>query len=310
MGYHVSRRAVVLAVGAFVAVLAPATESHASGFSYAFATPPQVSVPGTFASAITALASEDGTMTIDVTALAGTTITATADPACALTSTGEHCATTASADKALSLAFTGTYTSAVIDLQLSAADVAGPVTFAANTLYPAPRALTPYSPIPLPPAPSPPVPPVFPTSLKSSGATAAPSAQAARLRHRRARVIMLTNKQRAGLGLGSLQTDADLTRSAQNYVDHLAADGAFSHTDGSVLAERVVRAGYRYRFVGENLAMGQASAGTAVTAWMQSPDHRANMLDPRFTQMGVGVAKRADGRLIWCIDFGWPAPTS
>jgi uncharacterized protein YkwD len=30
------------------------------------------------------------------------------------------------------------------------------------------------------------------------------------------------------------------------------------------------------------------------------------MLDPRFTQMGVGVARRSDGRLIWCIDFGWP----
>ena len=306
MGHHVSRRAVVLAVGAIVAVLAPATESHASGFSYAFATPPQVSTPGTFASAITALASEDGAMTIDVTALAGTIITAAVDPACALTSTGEHCATTASADRSLSLAFTGTYTGAVIDLQISASDAAGPVMFAANTVYPAPpsNVLT-----PIPPVPSPPVPPVFPTSLKSTGATAAPAGQAARLRHRRARVIMLTNKQRAGLGLGALQTDADLTRSAQNYVDHLAADGAFSHTDGSVLAERVVQAGYRYRFIGENLGMGQASAGTIVTAWMQSPDHRANMLDPRFTQMGVGVAKRTDGRLIWCIDFGWPAPT-
>jgi uncharacterized protein YkwD len=104
-----------------------------------------------------------------------------------------------------------------------------------------------------------------------------------------------------------LTVRADLQRSAQQYVNHLAADGAFSHTDGSVLADRVTATGYRYRVVGENLALGQTSASSAVAAWMASPDHRANMLDRRFTEMGVGIVQRPDGRLLWCIDFGLPA---
>jgi uncharacterized protein YkwD len=195
----VNRRAVVLALAAFAAVLVPAADGHAAGFSYAFAMPPQVTAPGMFTGAIT----------------------------------------------------------------------------------PAPAAAS-------------------PVELARQAATN-------RLQHRRARVIELTNGQRTRNGLGMLTVRADLQRSAQQYVNHLAADGAFSHTDGSVLADRVTATGYRYRVVGENLALGQTSASSAVAAWMASPDHRANMLDRRFTEMGVGIVQRPDGRLLWCIDFGLPA---
>jgi uncharacterized protein YkwD len=132
------------------------------------------------------------------------------------------------------------------------------------------------------------------------------SASITRLQHRRARIVELTNAQRSAGRLGTLTVSAQLQKSAQHYVNHLAADGAFSHTDGSMLSTRVSAAGYAYQVVGENLAIGQTSPVAVVAAWMASAEHRANMLDHRFTQMGVGVAERGDGRLVWCIDFGWP----
>jgi uncharacterized protein YkwD len=303
----VNRRAVVTAVAAFVAILAPATESHASGFSYVFATPPQVTTPGEFGSEITALTSVDGPLTIDVTAADGTTITGTADPTCTLTATGEECVTKVTAGTVTNLPFQGTYTGFVVDLHIAATDADGPVTFAGNTWFYAPPAN-----IIDPPTPPVVIPPSIPPSLVPASATTEATdrklAGTALLRHRRTRVIELTNSQRTATGEHALTTNTDLTRSAQHYVDHLATDGAFSHTDGSVLTARVAATGYRYQFIGENLALGQTSPASVVAAWMASPDHRANMLDPRFTQMGVGIVRRPDGELLWCIDFGWPAP--
>lgn len=179
------------------------------------------------------------------------------------------------------------------------------------------HAIPPYTPYPVLPAdgltptnPPPLTPPATMTSPTPTAVDAAVARQAAvaRLAHRRARVVELTNAQRSASGLKGLTVNAALQQSAQHYANRLAGDGAFSHTDGSVLATRVTEAGYAYQFVGENLALGQTSPNDVVAAWMASPDHRANMLDGRFTQMGVGVAQRADGRLIWCVDFGWPKP--
>jgi uncharacterized protein YkwD len=297
-------RAAVLAIAAFGAVIAPAASAQAAtSFSYAFATPPEVATAGQFTSAITAMTSVDGPLTVDVTAAEGTAITGTSDAACTLTPTGEECTATATAYAPVNLPFTGTYTGMVIDLQISATDANGPVTYAGNTLYPALPVDPVVPPVSLPPT-APPMPGVTTTSITVS--TRSQLTGAALLHHRRQRVIALTNAHRTAVHLGGLTVNAKLTSSAQDYADHLAGDGAFSHTDGSVLASRVTAAGYQYRFVGENLAMGQSTPRNVVTAWMNSPDHRANMLDPRFTQMGVGVARRSDGRLIWCIDFGWP----
>jgi uncharacterized protein YkwD len=319
----VNRRAVVTALAIFVAVLAPATDSHASGFSYAFATAPQVTTPGTFSSAITAVASVDGDMTIDVAGLAGTTITATDIAGCMLTTGGEHCVVTAVADTVLTLPFAGSYTGIVVNLQTTASDAAGPVSFAADTTYLVPPAGPSTQPVMTSPIVSAPVatptaaaPEAAPQAVAPAAVTpqaalveaAAIQAAIAQLSHKRDRVVQLTNAQRVANHLKALTVDARLQQSAQGYASHLAADGAFSHTDGSVLSTRITATGYVFVYAGENLAMGQTSASSVVAAWMASPDHRANMLDPRFTQMGVGIAERSDGRLIWCIDFGQPRP--
>jgi uncharacterized protein YkwD len=301
-----NRRAVMIAVSLFVAMLIPGSQAQASGFSYALVTPPTVSAPGQYASAVLAVASVDGVMTIDVTALDGTAITGVDDPGvCTVTPVGAHCAYKVPMAVQESLGVSGTYSGSVVHLRVAASDGNGPVTLDPDMSFP-------VLPVTLPVMPTPP--PMSDAAPRAVPLTVAPIVAASNrpaFTSRRERVVVLTNAQRAAHGLGGLTVSPQLTASAGRYAQHLAADGAFSHTDGSDLAQRVTAVGYQYQWIGENLGMGQSSPKTIVQAWMNSPEHRANMLDPRFTQIGVGVATRSDGRIIWCIDLGWPksAPT-
>jgi uncharacterized protein YkwD len=76
--------------------------------------------------------------------------------------------------------------------------------------------------------------------------------------------------------------------------------------DLSSPARRIERAGYAYAAMGENVAAGQRTPEEAMRSWMGSPGHRHNILG-RYTEMGVGVARSANGSLYWCVDFGAPA---
>jgi uncharacterized protein YkwD len=123
----------------------------------------------------------------------------------------------------------------------------------------------------------------------------------------RQQVLRLTNQQRAANGgLSALRMNSQLQSAAQKYAAHLAADGQFSHTDGSQLGDRVTAAGYAWSGVGENLGLGQRTPDEIVTAWMNSPGHRANILNGAFVDAGVGIAIRPDGQIIWCLDLGTP----
>jgi uncharacterized protein YkwD len=123
---------------------------------------------------------------------------------------------------------------------------------------------------------------------------------------RRDQLVTLANRKRAAAGVGRLTASAALARSAQQYAKKLAADGDFSHADGSQLSDRVRSAGFTYRVVGENLALGQRSPAAVIQDWMHSAGHRRNLLDADFTEVGAGVATRSDGQVVWCLDFGRP----
>ena len=64
----------------------------------------------------------------------------------------------------------------------------------------------------------------------------------------------------------------------------------FSHTgaDGSTVGDRVQNSGYQYSNAGENIAAGQTTAVDVVEGWINSPGHRANILNPNYTEIGVG----------------------
>lgn len=88
----------------------------------------------------------------------------------------------------------------------------------------------------------------------------------------------------------ALRWDTQLERAAQAHADDMQRQRYFSHTgkDGARFHQRVSRAGYDWRAVGENIAKGYPTAHAVVNAWRTSPDHCPNLMSPKFDDMGVG----------------------
>ncbi len=113
-----------------------------------------------------------------------------------------------------------------------------------------------------------------------------------------AATLCLINQQRTTRHERPLRNNADLDQVAGQYSQSMVAGDYFSHVSptGATLLDRVRESGYlrtgdAYE-LGENIAIGTAWLATpaaTVTAWMNSPDHRENILDPDFTSTGIGV---------------------
>ena len=127
-------------------------------------------------------------------------------------------------------------------------------------------------------------------------------------------VIELTNAERAKAKLPLLKENSQLVDAAQDHSDDMANDDFFSHrgVDGSTLGNRIQDSGYQYLAAGENIAAGQTTAEQVVEGWMNSPGHRANILNPNFTEIGIGYAflKNDTGSVnynhYWTQVFGTP----
>jgi uncharacterized protein YkwD len=116
-------------------------------------------------------------------------------------------------------------------------------------------------------------------------------------------VFEMTNQARRAKGLPPFIQDAELTQVARAFSDDMLVRRFFDHTtpDGVTFDERIAdRYRHRVRLMGENIwyASGynlgkvQHVAKEIVDDWMGSPGHRENILDPRFTHLGVGVSAR------------------
>lgn len=112
-------------------------------------------------------------------------------------------------------------------------------------------------------------------------------------------VVELTNAFRKENKLAAVRINPKLSATARNYANLLARTQDFSHTAGGTNAgDRIKQSGYEFCSYAENLAMAADSrgfasrplAGGAVTGWINSPGHRANLLEPNVTEVGVGVA--------------------
>jgi uncharacterized protein YkwD len=102
-------------------------------------------------------------------------------------------------------------------------------------------------------------------------------------------VFELTNQVRRRHGLSPLQWNHKLIAAAQNYTKVMESLNCLSHNcDNSNLGERVKRAGYRFSYVGENVAHGYKTPEEAVRGWMNSSGHRKNLLNPNYQEIGVG----------------------
>ncbi len=109
-------------------------------------------------------------------------------------------------------------------------------------------------------------------------------------------VIRLVNEKRAEHGLGTLTYDWELGRVARFKSQDMHDKRYFSHTSPTYGTpfQMIKNFGISYRTAGENIAKGQMTPRAVVDAWMNSPGHRANILNSSFTHIGVGYV--SDGK--------------
>jgi uncharacterized protein YkwD len=117
----------------------------------------------------------------------------------------------------------------------------------------------------------------------------APVASAAPRPSSEASLLQAVNATRASYGLRPLAADGTLTRAARAHSRAMIAERSFSH---GAFARRLASFGARGPIVGENLAWGVgalAQAKAIVQMWLRSPEHRANLLRPGFSRVGLGL---------------------
>ncbi|MFD1956239.1 CAP domain-containing protein [Paenibacillus thailandensis] len=105
-----------------------------------------------------------------------------------------------------------------------------------------------------------------------------------------AQVVDLVNKERKAAGLPALKSDPLLTKVAVAKAKDMDVNNYFSHTSptyGSPF-DMMTEFGVKYSYAGENIASGQKTPQEVMDAWMNSEGHRKNILNPKFTKIGVG----------------------
>lgn len=128
--------------------------------------------------------------------------------------------------------------------------------------------------------------------LAVAGTIALPSASLYSSSITGSNIVALTNAARHNLSLHELAHSEVLDRAAQAKAEDMLAKQYFSHQspDGDTPWVWFTRAGYSYLYAGENLAVHYTTAEDVGEGWMASPSHRANIVNPSYTEMGVGVA--------------------
>src|ERR1700722_16119772 len=130
------------------------------------------------------------------------------------------------------------------------------------------------------------------------------------------RVLELTNEARAHArrcgwtsyaAAPPLTLNTALESAALEHSRDMANHNYFDHTgsDGSTPADRITRAGYRWRMVGENFARGMTPRQEAVAGWVKSPQHCANFMTAHFNEMGLAFVVNPSGSdIYWTQTFG------
>jgi uncharacterized protein YkwD len=123
-------------------------------------------------------------------------------------------------------------------------------------------------------------------------------------------VLSLVNVERAKVSCKPLTLNGKLNAAAQAHTTDMATHNFFSHNsqDGRSPFDRITAAGYAYSAAAENIAAGSTTAAAVMNQWMNSPGHKANILNCQYTELGVGYAKgvNAEYGTYWTQDFGTP----
>ena len=114
-------------------------------------------------------------------------------------------------------------------------------------------------------------------------------------------IISAYNDERALRNIARLRPNTKLAKAAYNYVIWLNNHGNLESAD---LSSLVLETGYKPRMIGENVAKGYTSVSSAMSAWMVSSQHRRNILQPSYTDIGSVVIDE-----YWCAVFADQSPT-
>jgi uncharacterized protein YkwD len=121
-------------------------------------------------------------------------------------------------------------------------------------------------------------------------------------------IVQLTNAERSRAGIASFRVSTQLSQAAQIQAAQMARLGRLEHelpgAKYPAPSDRLAAVGYRWQTYGENIAMGQSSAAAVLDSWMHSSGHRANILNSRFQEIGVGYARDSAGRPYYVQVFG------
>lgn len=123
-------------------------------------------------------------------------------------------------------------------------------------------------------------------------------------------LVTRTSAERRANGLPAVTRSVNLMAAAQLQADQMVAAGEMSHdlpkAAYPTLKDRIASVSYAWRAIAENIAEGHGSAAAALTSWMSSPGHRANILNASYTEMGAGLAYSRGGRPYWVQVFARP----
>lgn len=145
---------------------------------------------------------------------------------------------------------------------------------------------------PEPPPPPPPPDPVLSTNVQA--------------------VLDMSNAERTARGIAPLEFHFDLAEAAaihgNDQRNQPCATGYLTHTgsDGSSPGDRIRRTGLTVSNWAENIACGYSTPGAVMNGWMNSAGHRANILNPALTHIGISITYSDSGRAYWVQDFGVP----
>jgi uncharacterized protein YkwD len=135
--------------------------------------------------------------------------------------------------------------------------------------------------------------------VRFTGGTTAPSPAPSVNDAYETRIVELVNIERKKAGLRPVAVSACADRYAEEWSDHMATTGRFAHRSDL----RAVMDACSARSIGENIAYGNVTADQMMRMWMESPGHRANILNAKFTHIGVGATKTSTGRVYGTQNF-------
>ena len=121
-------------------------------------------------------------------------------------------------------------------------------------------------------------------------------------------IVQLVNRARAAAGVAPVTEVSSLDSAALTQSYNQALQHTMTHTgpDGSNAGQRITNAGYSWSTWGENVAAGQVGPDAVMTAWMNSPPHKANILSASFSGIGIASLIAANGVTYWTMELAKP----